>query len=171
VIPATDIVAIYGSDTDDDPLWSRPVVAFDDHGRPLVLGDRGLVPAESLGGFQSLAKSVRHTVIPGAGWIAALALDDDDLGDARHVVHVPVVAWLIDEDGDGVPLVARSDGTTGAWDGPVFHPDQVETDLEDPPAPPAVPGFDPAPPPAPPPPRRELSPNCRSRVAGSRIPA
>jgi hypothetical protein len=146
VIPATNIVAIYGSDTDDDPLWSRPVVAFDDGGRPLVLGDLGLVRADSLAGFQSLGKTVNHTVIPGAGWIAALPLDDEALEDATRFLQVPVVAWLIDDDGDGVALIARSDGTTAAWDGPVFHPDQVETDLEPPVVPPVVPGagFDPS---------------------------
>ncbi len=144
MIPATNIVAIYGSDTDDDPLWSRPVVAFDHDGRALVLGERGLVPAESEPGFHSLAKTVKHTVIPGDGWMAAVPLDDDSVEDARRFLHVPVVAWLIDDEGDGVPLVARSDGTTGAWDGPVFHPDEVEADLEPRPAPPVVPGFDPS---------------------------
>jgi len=144
VIPATNILAIYGSDTPDDPLWSRPVVAFDDAGHPLVLGERGLVPAESIAGFQSLAKAVNHTVIPGAGWIAALPLDDESVEDATRFLHVPVVAWLIDEDGDGVPLVARSDGTTAAWEGPLFHPDQVEADVEPPPPPPPVPGLDPS---------------------------
>jgi hypothetical protein len=148
VIPATNIVALYGSETDDDPLWSCPVIAFDDDGRPLVLGERGLVPAESLDGFHSLANTVGHTVIPGAGWIAALALDDDDGGDGfddrRRYVHVPVVAWLIDDDGDGVPVVARPDGTTCTWDGPVFHPDEVEAEVEPRPARPVVPGFDPS---------------------------
>jgi hypothetical protein len=146
VIPATNIVAIYGTGTDDDPLWSRPVVAFDDDGHALVLGDRGLVAAEALAGFQSLAKAVHNTVIPGAGWIAAVPLDDESLDDPTRFLHVPVVAWLIDDDGDGVALVARSDGTTGAWDGPVFHPDQVETEFELPVVPPVVPGagFDPS---------------------------
>ena len=148
MIPAPDIVANYGSDTDDDPLRSRPVVAFDDVGRPLVLGDRGLVPAESLAGFRSLAKALRHTVIPGAGWMATLALDgpadDGCLDTAERLLHVPVVAWLIDDEGDGVPLVARSDGSTAAWDGPVFHPEQAEAEVEPPAAPPAVPGFDPS---------------------------
>jgi hypothetical protein len=144
VIPATNIVAIYGTDTEDDPLWSRPVVAFDGGGRPLVLGERGLVAAESFPGFQSLAKSVNHTVIPGDGWIAALPLDDDFLDEATHFLHVPVVAWLIDEDGDGVALIASSDGTTAVWDGPIFHPDQVEAELDPPPVPPSAPGFDPS---------------------------
>jgi hypothetical protein len=151
VIPATHIVALYGSDTDDDPLWSCPVIAFDDDGRPLVLGERGLVPAESLDGFHSLATTVEHTVIPGAGWIAAVAIDDDDrfdpgvgFGDPRRYFHVPVVAWLIDDDGEGVPLVARPDGTTATWEGPVFHPDEVEVAVEPRPPRPVVPGFDPS---------------------------
>jgi hypothetical protein len=144
VIPATNIVALYGSDAADDQLWSRPVVAFDDAGRPLVLGERGLVQADSLAGFQSIATTVNHTVIPGAGWMAVLTFDDHDVDRAERVLHVPVVAWLIDDDGDGVPLVARPDGTTGAWDGPVFHPAEVEGDAEPRPAPPVVPGFDPS---------------------------
>jgi hypothetical protein len=146
VIPATNIVAIYGNDTEDDPLRSRPVVAFDDAGRPLVLGDEGLVPADRYPGFRSLAQTLRHTVIPGAGWMAAVPLGEevDDDGDPTHFLHVPVVAWLIDDEGDGVPLVARADGTTAAWDGVTFHPDQVETDLDPPAPPPAVPGFDPS---------------------------
>jgi hypothetical protein len=145
VIPATNIVALYGSDTDVDQLWSRPVIAFDDDGRPLVLGERGLVPAESLDGFHSLATTVDHTVIPGAGWIAALSLDDDEeVDDPQRFLHVPVVAWLIDDDGDGVPVVARPDGTTAAWDGPIFHPDEVEVEVEPRPARPVVPGLDPS---------------------------
>jgi hypothetical protein len=109
-----------------------------------VLGERGLVAAESLGGFQSIAQTVAHTVIPGAGWIAALPLDDDSVDEARRFLHVPVVAWLIDHDGDGVPLVVRPDGTAGPWDGPVFHPDELEADVEPRPAPPLGPGFDPS---------------------------
>jgi hypothetical protein len=85
-------------------------------------------------------------VIPGDGWFAALPFDEESFEDATHFLHVPVVAWLIDDDGDGVPLVARADGTTAAWDGPVFHPDEVDAELGPPASPPVVPGtgFDPS---------------------------
>jgi hypothetical protein len=143
VIPATEIVAVYVGDAEDD-LRSRPVVAFDDEGGPLVLGERGLVAADSLPGFRSLAKTVRNTVIPGAGWLAALPIDADTTEDATRFLHVPVVAWLIDDDGDGLPLVAGADGTTAVWDGPVFHPDETEARAEPITGPPTAPGFDPS---------------------------
>jgi len=68
------------------------------------------------------------TIIPGGGWVAVVPLDDDDRN-ATSFMETPIVAWMIESDGTGVPVIADRRGSTKVFEGLVFHPDQHQREV------------------------------------------
>jgi hypothetical protein len=68
------------------------------------------------------------TIIPGGGWIAVVPLDEDDRA-ASTFLETPIVAWIIEDDGTGRPVITDRRGSTKIFDGLVFHADQHQREV------------------------------------------
>ena len=68
------------------------------------------------------------TIIPGGGWIAVVPLDEDD-HNASAFLETPIVAWIIEDDGTGRPVITDRRGATKVFDGLVFHADQHQREV------------------------------------------
>lgn len=97
-----------------------PVVAWSDDGQALVVDRKGggLRVAATVAGFVRLVHKTEVTIVPGGGWMGDF---DDDITRTT----MPVVAWRIEDDGDGRPLFTIDTGDVAA-DGcvRVWHPAQ-----------------------------------------------
>jgi hypothetical protein len=69
------------------------------------------------------------TIIPGGGWVAVVPVDDDDDREASAFLETPIVAWMIEPDGTGRPIIADRRGSTKVFEGLVFHPDQHQREV------------------------------------------
>ncbi|MFI6883701.1 hypothetical protein [Streptosporangium canum] len=108
----------------------RPVVAWNDHGAPLVLlEDRGLVDATTLQSFLLVTSKRSPEVIPGGGWMLTYLTQD---GTEKTT---PVIAWSVtSSDGGGYPLVRRDNhgfltvplNLRDLADYRVWHPDEKD---------------------------------------------
>lgn len=80
---------------------TKPVIAWDDDGRALVVGDKGrLVPASTWRNFHDVRPCDAEVIaaIPGGGWIAEYTNPDG-------TVHTsPIVTWIVRSDGSCAPL-------------------------------------------------------------------
>jgi hypothetical protein len=56
-------------------------------------------------------------------------LDEDDDRNATAFLETPIVAWMIESDGTGRPVIADRRGTTKVFEGLVFHPDQHQREV------------------------------------------
>lgn len=124
MIPAKDgYVAAFNPGTSD--YRAHPVVAWNDEGEPLIVGDTGLVRAWNLPGFHGVVQRPESTVVsavPGGGWLID-CVDQD--GDTWTDV---IVAWSVHADGSMAPLGTdregvTSDATEGLADYRIYHPD------------------------------------------------
>lgn len=124
MIPAKDgHVAIYNRGTTG--VHTRPIVAWNNDGEPLVVGDQGLVTAWSLAGYNSVSETpapVPVTAVPGGGWLID-CVDDDG-----NTWTDAIVAWVVHSDGSLVPLGTdqhgvTGDATEGLADYRLYHPD------------------------------------------------
>ncbi len=122
MIEARGVIARFSDSTE------QRVHAWSDDGTPLVLGSAGLEPAERAGDYELFDVGV-STVIGGGGWMVHGVTEADEDGETSHYIQ-PVVAWRVDEDGTGEPLVADADGTVVPGRGPgvlgYFHPNEDE---------------------------------------------
>jgi hypothetical protein len=92
---------------------SKPVIAWDEEGRPLVLHSTShrLVPAASYSNFHGVSEAQHPVVaaIPGGGWKAVYE-------DEGELVTDPILVWLVRADGSVSPV----DGDrTGDTDNPI----------------------------------------------------
>jgi len=103
----TGTVAVFISEGRESRI---PVEAWDDEGRPLVAGDTRLVPAEHLKGLGRFAylDTGRKHVVPGTGWEMVERIQNGDTAEERTV---PVVAFVLDAEGHGVPVTADGSGS------------------------------------------------------------
>ncbi|MGV9227601.1 hypothetical protein ACWDPF_33595 [Streptomyces albogriseolus] len=118
----------------DVPGSPREVIAWADNGDALLLGKNGLVAAHTLDGFQYIrrarVKSKVVAALPGGGWKITTKFTDGETW------TTPVLAWLVHEDGDVVPVDISPDGSAGnaviaddetAQEVAVYHPDHPTT--------------------------------------------
>jgi hypothetical protein len=80
------------------------VLAFDDHGEPMILGPDGLMPAREFedGDFVHLrVADERPHVVDGGGFLAHI--DGND---------TPVLGWVIDDDAHGFAVISDDAGGT-----------------------------------------------------------
>ncbi|KAA1431863.1 hypothetical protein [Mycolicibacter arupensis] len=100
------------------------VVAWDDDGRPMVVGEKRLIPASAYSDFRSLeqtdAMSDPVQLIPGGGWVASY----------KDGYAAPLVAWAVCRDGL-VRALAPADDLYAESAGPgreftVYHPDETD---------------------------------------------
>lgn len=107
---------------------TKPVLAFDGSGTPLVLGDRGLVDADQWNNFDGVvhdADGLYVSLIPGGGWMVKYT----EAGVPGW--SSPVVAWGLRPDGQIDALGTDSDGVVHTIEeGEIYHPDSVETAVE-----------------------------------------
>lgn len=94
---------------------TKPVIAWDEDGHPLVVGERQLVRASNLPGFMDIDEyeSVFMSAIPGGGWQIAWKQDD-----GTEFID-PVLAWVVDHHGQAKAMSADSTGCVDFFeDGP-----------------------------------------------------
>lgn len=110
MIPATtNVECQFEGDRGDGTKYrytSNPVIAWDDDGTPLVLGDGALVSAERYRNFIGLVEADAPVVaaLPGGEWRAEFKDDDG-------TIHsTPLLSWNVRADGTATPIVAGSDG-------------------------------------------------------------
>lgn len=135
MIPATDqyYIAVFEG-PDGKPSASRPVVAWDEDGHPMVAGERGLARAQTVAVEQELGtfSRVRRRVddlppyvaaVPGGGWMI------DQVQEDGTIRTVPIVAWSIHQDGSAWAQVANQFGVTHAPVGKfrIYHPDHWDS--------------------------------------------
>lgn len=105
---------------------SRQVVAWNDKGSPMVLGDNGLVTAQTLSGFHRVFRraNLGPTVaaLPGDGWMVDTLWEDGECTTTR------VLMWAVHADGTATPMDTDHNGeTSSALHGGerhyVYHPD------------------------------------------------
>lgn len=102
MIPARDSYyaeyQVQGADGRKYPV-QKQVEAWDDEGRPMVVGKNRLVPADSLSGFRGLSPNNEEirAVIPGGGWRVRVK-------NTEQTWEEMVVAWVIDRQGWATPL-------------------------------------------------------------------
>ncbi|MBO0844571.1 MAG: hypothetical protein J2P22_04050 [Nocardioides sp.] len=96
-------------ETDDHPRFTRPVIAWDDDGTPLVNGRRRLVRADNFDGYAGLVGGEFYDeeryigLIPGGGWTVTYSIKDGP-------DTTPLVAWGLTESGELVPLDVDCNG-------------------------------------------------------------
>ncbi|OEV03820.1 hypothetical protein AN219_37725 [Streptomyces nanshensis] len=108
---------------------TKPVIAWDDDGYPLVVGRDGcqLDRANGWSNFHAVhpCQSPVVATLPGAGWIVEF---NDDAGPLRLLV----VAWLVRAEGSVDPVCVDPDGlshdpTDMGNFVKLYHPDEEET--------------------------------------------
>jgi hypothetical protein len=111
---------------------TKPVLAFDDEGRAMVLGDRGLVYADGYYGRELDHISDYHSDPTLAGLIPAGGWRIEHTGQDGAKWSQPLVGWGLRVDGTVVPLDTDDGGNVdslaevgGTWR--VYHPDATET--------------------------------------------
>ncbi|MEV5691133.1 hypothetical protein [Micromonospora globbae] len=127
MIPAPrGLVARY-KHTNPDHYTTKPVVAFDDDGRPLIMHETNnrLTPADIYSNFADVAEDPCPNIVaimPAGGWRVAYATDDGGEW------STPLVGWGVKADGTVVPLDCDPDGNVedfdhlgGKWR--IYHPD------------------------------------------------
>jgi hypothetical protein len=91
-----------------DQKWfdKKPIVAWNDDGEALVVSDRHLVCASSYPFFYCIQEADGRVVaaIPGGGYLARYKQE------TGPPLDVPILAWLITEDGRAMPITSDSDG-------------------------------------------------------------
>lgn len=89
-------------------VWKdRPVIAWDEDGYALVVGNHGLVRAANLDGYEGLSEGSDSRVvgaIPADGWRIAWKLDDGQEPTDR------ILLWLVKADGMVEPVWVDPDG-------------------------------------------------------------
>ena len=68
------------------------------------------------------------TIIPGGGWMAIVPMEAPDRNMATFL-ETPIVAWIIEDDGSGRPVIVERDGTTAVFQGVVSHPEQRQREI------------------------------------------
>jgi hypothetical protein len=125
--------AVYSHEKPHAHTTTKDVVAFDDDGQALVLGDRGgLVPATSYTNFKDINEpgeyenryEVEH-MISGGGWMARRYWDDKESG-KRVYADEPVVAWVVSPGMTLTPWTTDQEGDCSAISGDttIWHPDE-----------------------------------------------
>lgn len=106
---------------------TKPVIAFDDEGLALVLGDGRLVPADSYSNFANVIEDDPGHValIPAGGWRVEFTSEDGSK------YREPLVGWSLTAGGDVEPLFADADGLVNDFhrysgEYRIYHPDCEE---------------------------------------------
>ncbi|MEV5937971.1 hypothetical protein [Streptomyces sp. NPDC051994] len=97
---------------------TKPVHAWDDQGRALVLLRNRLMRADEMAGFKEVREANRIIgVAPGGGWVITW-FDEEEGWESSH----PVLAWAIREDGSAEAIDTDPTGDAciasnvgGAW--------------------------------------------------------
>ncbi|MFJ1536361.1 hypothetical protein ACIOFV_50160 [Streptomyces mirabilis] len=133
MIPANG--AQYVSYTTDKGLPGpvRQVLAWDEDGHPMVLGNVGLVRAANLGSVDRVRQDAPAIVgsVAGGGWL----IDCQD--DQGNKWTTPVLAWTVHADGSATPISTdregvTSDATEGLSKYRIHHPDESHTPHKEP---------------------------------------
>jgi len=107
----------------------RPVIAFDDEGHALVLGNNGLVSASWHGNFDRLSDEPDHgdylSLIPAGGWRAEYAGKDGSRWSE------PLIGWALKPGSIIVPLATDSAGDVEDFESyggeyRIYHPDAAQ---------------------------------------------
>ncbi|MEO3853715.1 hypothetical protein [Acrocarpospora sp. B8E8] len=101
MIPAHGYEAVFKKNGGGE--YTRPVIAWDHEGRPLIAGTRGLVAVDEWSpfDFQRVEETAAlHTILPGGGWEAEIL--DEETGQT-HIS--PIIAWAVDKGGYGTAIV------------------------------------------------------------------
>lgn len=113
-------------DDDGRVTATKPVIAWDDDGHPLVTATQGLVRAERYPEFRRIGQPESPVVaaVPGGGWL--IECTDADGGTWTDLI----LAWNIHADGTATPITTDRDGvtsdaTSGLADYRIHHPDEV----------------------------------------------
>jgi len=110
MIPATGQTAVYDETRMDGSTYRShvPIVAWDDEGHPLILGEHGLVPARNGRGYVGVDRQEESVVaaLPGAGWRVEYKKGDGE------VTSNLLVAWLVRADGYVFAVDSDSYGLT-----------------------------------------------------------
>ena len=104
-VPRAHVAVYHGPGAKHPEL---PVIAWSDDGVPLALDPETghLVHATDIEGFSQILETSARTIIPGGGWLVTYGPGDDG-GEPQTV---PVVAWVIDQDGNGYPVATNENG-------------------------------------------------------------
>ena len=110
MIPANGTYHVHFQNAEGKLTSAKPVAAWDDDGRPLIIGRYGLELASDAG--LGTIRGIRQTdvvvgAVPGGGWL----IDCTD-GDGISWT-LPILAWTIYADGTTTPLTTDADGVTG----------------------------------------------------------
>ncbi|MFJ6792035.1 hypothetical protein [Streptomyces angustmyceticus] len=91
------------------PSATRPVIAWDNDGHPMVVGSLGLVRAEECGNFVHVDEYEAPIVaaIPGDGWLVDCKDTEGNTWTDR------ILAWTVHADGTATPLTTDTEGVTG----------------------------------------------------------
>jgi hypothetical protein len=123
VIPANG--EYFASYTVNGKHRSRKVIAWNSNGAAMVADTAGLVPAQSLPGFETVYEGSGGRAIaalPGAGWLV------DTLWEDGTCTTAPVLLWAVHSDGTATPMDTDHLGETGTATGNgerhyLYHPD------------------------------------------------
>lgn len=110
MIPANGTYYVHFQDSEGQFTSAKPVVAWDDDGRPLIAGRYGLELAADagLGAIRGIRQASEAVVgaVPGGGWLIDCT-DDEGVS-----WTLPILAWTIHADGAATPLTTDADGVT-----------------------------------------------------------
>lgn len=130
MIPARRGLSAYFRKNGGGGLSEKEVMAFDEEGYAMVLGDKGLERAARFSNFDSLDQAIEdaylyENLIPGGGWMVRYFWDNPVSGEPERA-DTPVVAWAQTISGSIKPLVFDLD-MAGLDEVPsnatVWHPD------------------------------------------------
>lgn len=107
----------------------KPVVAFDEDGRPYVVPETGarLIPAESIRNYDGMGEDPYPPIvslIPAGGWRVEYTGDTGTWSE-------PLAGWGLRANGDVVPLETDSTGlvdTSDSGNFRIYHPEQTPED-------------------------------------------
>lgn len=108
------------------------VIAWHDNGDAMVVGKTGLVPAQSLDGFERVYRSEHNSrvvaAVPGGGWRVDWKSEGDD-----GLATSPVLFWTVQADGTATPVDVDIYGETGSALAAdkcyVYHPDHDDPEV------------------------------------------
>jgi hypothetical protein len=107
VIPAIQPYVAHYKHVDNGRTYhsTKPVIAWDDDGKPLVADDSQLVRASRWTNYDGVMEADAPVIaaLPGQGWVVEYKEDDGS------TYTNPVLCWLVRSDGSTTPL--DSDGT------------------------------------------------------------